>query len=273
MSLAYLFVPATDSRKIDKALTCGADVVIADLEDGVAGDQKAIARLTLRRHLCPWTGRNTEGVRLWVRCNAIESTEFAEDATLINELRPDAVMIPKCESADDIAAVAAAIPQGRLIPLLETAKGIHRIESIVTASPRIPRVAFGSVDFALDMGVEWTPAGGERMFAMGRIALVSRALGLEPPIDAVFALLDDAEAFRCAAHYGRAMGFYGKMIVHPKQLEILRDVYQPTTAQLEWAEKVIQSYEKSSTGALRIDGKLVDMPMVSSARRLLGRRV
>lgn len=270
MSLAYLFVPAIDQRKIDKALGCGADVVIVDLEDGVALEQKAAARETLRQHLCPWTGKDHAGVRLWVRCNALGTPDFAGDAELINELNPEAVMIPKCESADTIEAVASIIPRGALIPLLETARGVHRIESIIQASSRIPKVAFGAVDFALDMGVEWTPGGMERAFAMGRIAVISRALGLEPPIDAVFTLLNDDEAYRTDVQRGRDMGYYGKMIIHPKQLEILRDVYKPTPAQLQWAEKVIQCYEKNPDGALVLDGKLIDLPIVASARRLLG---
>ncbi len=264
---AALFVPADSERKIAKALESGAGTVILDLEDGVAAEAKAAARVLLPASL----GGRPQSVRLVIRCNAVGTTDFAADAALLPFLPVDGVMLPKAERATDIATLAEAMPEGEIVPLVETALGVLRLEEIATSSPRVRQVAFGSVDFGLDLGTGWTPEGDERRHAMGHIALVSRALGLLPPMDAVYPVLDDAEAFRRDAALGRRLGFGPKMVIHPRQAEWLADLFAPSEAELAWCRLAISAYEAAgAAGSLRVEGRLVDRPVYLQARQLLG---
>jgi len=263
---ACLFVPADRPDRAAKALQGPAGCVILDLEDGVAPDDKTAARA----HLPALLQTRPEEKRILVRCNAIGTAGFAADAAALRSLPVDGVMLPKCESASDIDAFADAVPQGEIVPLIETALGVLRLEEIATASPRVRQAAFGSVDFGLDLGTGWTPEGDERLHAMGRIALLSRALRLEPPIDAVFPVLDDVEAFRADARKGRRIGFGSKMVIHPRQVEWLAELYRPSDAEREWCRRAVAAYEAAgAAGALTVDGRLVDRPVYLRARQIL----
>ena len=131
-------------------------------------------------------------------------------------------------------------------------------------------MAFGSVDFALDLGVDWSEDGVERSYAMSKLVLASRALGLEPPIDAVFPVIDNKESFISDTKKGKQVGFYGKLVIHPKQIEWVNEVYTPSESQIEWCTKVINVYENlKNEGAIDLDGKLIDRPVYLLAKRLV----
>lgn len=271
MSLVYLFSPGDSRTKLGKAAASDADVIIVDLEDGVAEGGKQSARQCAFAFLDERRGGAFARPKpVVVRCNAASSPHFADDLRLVREGGADGVIVPKCESADDIRAAIEAAPDAEPIPLLETARGVRHLESIAACSPRIRKVAFGAVDFALDIGADWTVDGEERKYAMGQIVLLSRALGLESPIDAVFPLLNDKESFLRDAAVGKRMGFYGKMIIHPRHIDWVREAYRVPKEELEWCRKAVRLYESSAAvGSVELDGKLIDRPVYAKAKRLL----
>lgn len=270
MSLVYLFVPGDSEAKMEKAAASAADVVIIDLEDGVAEGSKAEARKLTYSFLEARLRCGNRSKPIVVRINPASSNHFAEDLRVVRESGADGVMIPKCERAEVVRAVVDAAPQAEPIPLLESAVGVRHVERIAAASERIRKVAFGSVDFALDIGAEWSNDGEERKYAMGQIVLLSRASGLEPPIDAVFPLLHDQEAFIRDAAYGKQIGFYGKMIIHPRHIDWVRNAYKVSEEHLEWCRSAVRLYESSAVaGSVQLDGKLIDLPVYAKAKRVL----
>lgn len=275
MSLVYLFTPGDSRSKLEKAAASGADAIIVDLEDGVAAESKAYARqqaFAFLEELRRGAGGPGPVKPVYIRCNPAGSPHFAEDLRLVREGGADGAMIAKCESADELRAANESAPRAELIPLIESARGVRHVEAIAAAvSGRVRQVAFGAVDFALDIGADWSVGGEERLYAMGQIVLLSRVAGLEPPIDAVFPLLDDERAFAKDAELGKRMGFYGKMIVHPRHIEWVRAVYRIPQEELAWCREAVRLYENAqSGGSVRLDGRLIDLPVYLRAKRKLG---
>ncbi|MEF3310737.1 CoA ester lyase [Paenibacillus sp. GYB004] len=271
MSLVYLFTPGDSRIKLEKAAGSDTDVVIIDLEDGVSAADKTFARQQTYAFLEEKRREASRNKPFVIRCNPANSPHFAEDMRLVRECGVVGVMIPKCEGAEELRAANEAAPLAELIPLIESARGVQQMEEIGTASDRIGKVAFGAVDFALDIGAGWSESGEERLYAMGRIVLLSRVAGLEPPIDAVFPLLDAKESFIKDAKLGKQVGFYGKMIIHPRHIEWVRDAYQIPKEELEWCRNAVRLYESMpSGGSVKLDGKLIDMPVYVNAKRRLG---
>jgi citrate lyase subunit beta/citryl-CoA lyase len=270
VKLVYLFSPADQAGKLEKAAASDADVVLIDLEDGVSVDRKEAARHQASAFLQSYGGRR-DYPRFVIRCNPAASPYFADDLQLLRECGVSGVMIPKCEGADEIRAIHDAVPQAELIPLLESAKGVHHVERIAESCAQVRRVAFGAADFALDVGADWSAGGEERKYAMGQIVLLSRVAGLEPPIDAVFPLLNDKEAFVRDAALGRQFGFYGKMIIHPRHIEWTREAYKVPEAELAWCRQAVRLYETGAgaAGAVQLEGKLIDLPVYTKAKRTL----
>ncbi|HWL51691.1 MAG TPA: CoA ester lyase [Chthoniobacteraceae bacterium] len=265
--LAWLFVPGDQGKRVGKALASDADAVIFDLEDGVAPEAKEAARETLREVAGAAGGSRA---KLWLlRVNGVDSPFFAGDLALAVELGCDGVMLPKCEHRADLERARAHLPETMaLVPLIESAAGVVRLAEIAGGDAHLPRAAFGSVDFALDLGVEWTPEGTERRFALERLALESRALGWLPPLGAVYPDVRDEAAFRREAETEKRLGFFGKMVIHPVQINWLREVYRASPEQLAWSRKVVEAYEAAGSGAVLLEGKLVDRPVYLRARRV-----
>ncbi|MDF2668931.1 MAG: citrate lyase subunit beta / citryl-CoA lyase [Paenibacillus sp.] len=270
MEQVYLFSPGDSRKKLDKAIGSGADVVIIDLEDGVAAEDKEQARHVVRTLLDEIRDRSNGRPRIMLRINPVSSVYFVDDMPLLQDERIEGVMIPKCEGAADIRSVAESNPNIDLIPLIESVAGVRYLEAIASADRRVRRVAFGAVDYALDLGAEWSACGDERKFAMGQLVFMSRALGMDPPIDAVFPVTKDKAALQVDTEYGRKVGFYGKMIIHPGQIEWVREVYRVTAEQLEWSTKVVHAYEqRSGVGSMELEGKLIDLPIYKKAKRIV----
>lgn len=270
MDIVYLFVPGNSERKIEKGIQSDADVIILDLEDAVPSHEKAFARTIIKETL-----EKLEDIipdkKVFVRINSITTPWFFDDLNLINSVNVNGIMIPKSESDIDIKVIdEKVVREVEIIPLIETAKGVLNCGQIIQSSTRVKKVSFGSVDFALDIGTDWTNSGEERKQAMGQIVLSSRAFGAEAPIDAVFPVLDNEELFVEDVNYGKKVGFSGKMIIHPKHIKLVKDVYQPTPEKLEWSKKVVDRYENTDDiGAIELNGKLIDLPVYKLAKKLL----
>lgn len=260
-----LFVPASRPERIAKALASGAGAIIVDLEDAVHVSAKESARHSLEDFLNQY-----EGAGIYVRINARGSAFFDEDLALCS--RQDKVigiMLPRAESAEDIRVVASA---GKpVLPLIETAKGLVAIHAIA-ASPAVSRMSYGALDLSDDLGIEGNTAGAETILDHCRyqILVSSRAAGLLPPIDTVFPVFDDYQAVLARARRARNMGFCGMLCIHPKQVSPVQSGFAPDAEQVQWAQKIIAAAE-SGEGAFKVDGQMVDAPVIAMAKTILER--
>lgn len=275
---SLLFVPANGERKIGKAFGSDADGVILDLEDAVAVSQKPAARETLAATLAAMRGRRPA----YVRVNAV-STPFGFRDLMALPLRDLAgVLLPKVESAHEAWAADWVLLQleaeqgmaPRSVPviaMIETARGLTHIDAIAAATPRVRRLAWGAVDFAHDTNAA---LGDPALTAQAHFALVraSRNAGLEAPIDAPGIDFSDPERLRADAQRARAMGFSGKLCIHPAQLAIVHEVFRPTADEIERARRIVSAFdaaEAAGSAAIAVDGQMIDYPVVLRARRVL----
>lgn len=260
-----LFVPATRPDRIAKARDSEADLVIVDLEDAVALEDKALARDALEQTL-----EEVPQARLCVRINAPGSEHFDADLDLCARLTGvSMIMVSKAESAMALRQVAAL--DRPLWPLIESASGLDWIAELA-AVEGVERLSFGALDLALDLDLESDTPGAEAILDQARYQLVlqSRLAGLAPPMAGVSPVLDDDEALHDTARYARQMGFGGMLCIHPRQLAPVHRAFTPGPEQLEWAQKVLAGAQTHG-GAFRVEGQMVDAPVIERARRLLTR--
>lgn len=256
---SYLFVPGNRADRFAAACNAGADVVLIDLEDAVAPAAKADARQAAAAWL-----RGSVGA--WLRINGADTPSFAEDLSLLTLPGLGGVMLAKAEEPESIAAIRRAAPSVPVIPLLESARGLWNIMALASA-PGVIRLAFGAVDFQLDLGID-----GERdelLMARSQLVLASRVAGRLPPVDGVTMALDDTEALARDVAYARRLGFGGKLCVHPRQVATINEGFRPSAAEVRWARRVVAAAAESGDNACRLDGKLVDRPVIDRARAIL----
>jgi citrate lyase subunit beta/citryl-CoA lyase len=262
LPITYLFVPGNRPDRFGKALDSGADAIILDLEDAVAPAEKDAARDSVGS----WLDRHrSESARVLVRINDDTSPWFESDIDLLRRVTPAGVMLPKAERAGQIAA--ALRPGGIVVPLIETALGLRGVNEIA-AAPGVQRLAFGTLDFAVDLEL----SGDERGLippAMA-IALASRCAGKVPPIAGVTPALDDDDALSRDLAFARAVGFTAKLCIHPRQVAAVRRALAPSEAELDWARRVIAAAE-GGAGAMQVDGRMVDRPVLLKAKSILDR--
>ena len=178
------------------------------------------------------------------------------------------VVLPKTENAAQIDRIAASLADGGfVIPIIETAKSINELDSIARAA-RVQRLAFGTIDYAVDLDLGEGDEG--LLYPACRIALASRAAGLAAPIAGVTADLGDEGRLRADVRFARACGFGAKMCIHPKQVDPIHAAFLPSNDEINWARRVIAAAE-ASPGAVQVDGKMVDRPVVARAMRILAR--
>lgn len=252
----FLFVPGDRPDRFAKALAAGADAVILDLEDAVAADAKPAARAAVADWLDP-------ARPVLVRLNGVDSPWFAEDAALADRPGVRAVVLPKAESRADIERIPAPV-----VALIETAKGVASIADIAAAR-NVVRVAFGAIDFMVDMGIS---EDAEALAAYrAQLALASRVAGLAPPIDGVSEAIHDAEAVAADTRRALRFGFTGRLCIHPAQVAPMHAAFRPTEAETAWARRVQAAVAESSSGALQVDGRMIDRPVIEKATRILER--
>lgn len=258
MDRSYLFAPGHNTKLLDKVFGAGADAVILDLEDAVPAEHKAEARRlvaeTVRSHPA------------WVRVNAARTDACAADLEAVAE-HAFGIRVPKAESAEDVRWVAERAPGKPLLCAIETARGVLAAQEIA-AAPSVRCLALGGVDLRRDLNIG--DGELETIYVRSHLVVVSRAAGLEPPIDSVYAQLSNEEGLRREAHFARRLGFFGKSAIHPKQIPILHAVFTPSEDELAWAGRVLTAFEASGGGAVQLeDGEFVDLPVAQRARRLL----
>jgi citrate lyase subunit beta/citryl-CoA lyase len=276
----FLFAPGNHARRVEKAFTVGADGVILDLEDAVAVAEKIATRevvVAALQHARPCLG--------YVRVNAT-TTEWGF-ADLMAIVRPglDGIVLPKAEEPDQLKAVdwmlanlerERGLPVGGidLIPIVETAQGLTRMEAMARAGTRVRRLAFGAGDMTLDLGMTWTREETELLPIRTQFVVISRAAGLEPPLDTVWTDLRDPDGFKQSVEHVRGLGFQGKMCIHPDQIAVANEAFAPTAAQVEEARRFVAAFEDAEArglASIQLEGKFIDYPIVNAARKLLER--
>ncbi len=275
----FLYTPGDDLRKIQKATGLDVDCICLDIEDGVAYSRKETARETISSTLAALDFGRSERL---VRINPIGSGLESLDLEAVLPCRPDGIVIPKVNSASQIAWVDHRISSFekknklsansiKLIPIIETALGLINLREISSSSPRLTALIFGSEDLAGEIGAKRSLEGWEIFYARSAVRLYAAAFDLQA-IDMVFIDIQDLEGLRKEAWQGARLGFDGKQIIHPNQIPIVKEAFTPGQDEIARATMIISEYErhqKSGSGVFVLDGKMIDAPMIKSARRLL----
>ncbi len=270
---AALFVPATRADRIPKALASGADAVIVDLEDAVAPQDKDSARAALdvalaHQHRASATAPSA-GPALWVRVNTGAPWSDQDLALCARHAAVQAVVVPKAESAQQMQAAFEACGRKPLVALIETAQGYARRDD-VASHPAVKRLAFGSIDFQLDLGI--SGEGDALLVFRSGLVLASRLAGLPAPLDGVTVEVANPEVVAADAARARALGFGGKLCIHPQQVGPVNAAFSPSPAEIEWAQRVVAACEASAGAAVAVDGKMVDRPVLLRAQALLAQQ-
>ncbi|GHD44729.1 CoA ester lyase [Mycetocola manganoxydans] len=273
LTMVALYAPADRPERFDKALDAGADAVIVDLEDAVAASRKADGRAALSDFAAKWEARGERAPTVQVRVNGSGSPAHDADLAAITGL-PIAfgVRLPKTQSAEDVATLRAALPGREVHALLESAISIERAFEIACSG--VSSIATGEADLRAELGV---PAGQEGeaglSWSRSRIVNAAAAAGLPAPLMAVFADVADLDGLDASCRAGRALGFAGRTAVHPRQLEVIRTVFTPDTADIARAQHIVDRVRFAAadgTGAFVLDdGTFIDVAMVRAAERVL----
>jgi citrate lyase subunit beta/citryl-CoA lyase len=204
-----------------------------------------------------------------VRINGSDTSWFDDDiAALVAHPGVAGIVLPKAETREQIEIVLAhAHPGLSLLPIVETARGFANLAALCTA-PRVARIVFGTLDFQLDLGIDGD--NEELHLFRSQIVLSSRLAGIGAPVDGVSTTLTDMEQIEADARRGRRFGFGGKLCIHPKQIDAIHRAYAWSEAEQAWAIRVLAAVETSNGAAVAVDGKMVDMPVILKARRIMG---
>jgi citrate lyase subunit beta/citryl-CoA lyase len=278
---SLLFCPATAPRPLSKLPSIGADAVAIDLEDAVTNERKRDARAELRAAL-----DNFARTRTYVRVNHPDTGLTEGDIRGIIHPNLDGIVLPKVEDRDTVRAadewlVTAERANGlepgsiSMLVLIESAIGVHRAAEILAASERIETGIFGFVDFMLNLGIDVIDTSEnteELLLARSMLVLAARVAGRRPPLDGPFIDISDKERFLRQCIQGRRLGFAGKMLIHPSQVEPTHQGFAPTAEEAEQARRVVEQFtgaEADGVAAIVVDGRLVDYPVMMRAQRII----
>lgn len=278
---ALLYMPGDDLHKIQKAIGLNVDTICMDIEDAVAHNRKADARATIAEALRTLDFGRSEKL---VRINPVGSGLEEDDLRAVLPAAPDGLVLPKVGDAEYIRWVsyqlteaerAAGRPEGSMIllALIETARGVVNLKEICQASPRLQGLIFGAEDLAGDIGAVRTRAGWEVFYARSAVVTHAAAFGLQA-LDMVFMDLHDIDGLREESEEGARMAYTGKQIIHPRQVEPVQAAYTPSAEAIDHARRVVEAAaqnQQAGAGAFVLDGKMVDMPVVRAAERIIDR--
>jgi citrate lyase beta subunit len=261
---SLLFVPGNDPHKLEKALSAGADAVVADLEDAVPAGEKETARRVVAERLAD---ARTASL-LAVRVNAAGTPFRDDDLHALAGLPLDLLVMPKA-TPEGVAELPREGPP--IVAVVESARGLKRAHE-TASTPRVAALALGAVDLGLELGLEPRPDGQEVLFARSQLVLDSAAAGIRAPFDLVHLDTRDQEGLERECRLARSLGFRGKLCIHLDQVEVVNRVFSPSERELERARRVVDVYERGAAegrGAVSLDGEMVDLPVVQRARQVL----
>ena len=279
---SWLYAPGNNAKLLDRVFTAGADAVILDLEDAVPPGAKAEARAMVAEAVQAHAG--LPGPYLSVRVNHPETGHAQDDVRAVVAPGLAGLRLPKVEDTATVrlvvgwiaeAEAAAGLAAGSiaLVCSLETARGVWNALDIAQADPRVKALTFGAVDFVRDLHLILGPDATETLYARSRLVLASRVAGIRPPLDSVYPHLLDDEGLERSTRQGRALGFFGRSALHPRQVPIINAVYTPTADEIAAAQAIVAAAAAAAatgTGALRLpNGEFVDIPVVRYAEDTL----
>ncbi|MEM2920269.1 MAG: CoA ester lyase [Candidatus Nitrosocaldus sp.] len=274
-----LFVPGNNPRFIEKAKTLRADIICLDLEDSVPIDEKGRARELVRDAL---KARSNYTSELYVRVNSPESMSIEDDLKgIVVADGLDGIVIPKVNEPEEVVRVASMLDDlerkhgiGKsieIMPSIESARGVVNAYHIASSSERVSALVFGVFDFMHDMGLEYSADAIGYSYARAKVPVDARAAGVHA-IDGIWQAIEDIDGLVRDATVGMRLGYKGKSIIHPNQIEPVHRVFVPSKEEVEWARKVVTALEdamRQGKGAVRLEGKMVDAVHYKRAKALL----
>lgn len=278
---ALLYTPGDDMKKIRKAASLGVDCICMDLEDGVAVNHKKIARETIAEALQLIDFSQSERL---VRINPVGSSLVDEDLDVVLPAKPDGIVIPKIESQEQISWVSDKILKVEkglgwtigeivIIVIVESALSIVNLKDIARSNSRLDALIFGAEDFAASVGAHRSQSGWEIFHARSAVVTHAAAFGLQA-IDMVYIDFNDTEGLKVQASQGAHLGYDGKQVIHPNQVDPVQEAFTPSDEEISTARVIIEAYDSHQIrgkGAFAIDGRMIDAPLVKSAQAVLER--
>lgn len=274
---SLLLCTPTFERHVQSALASRADAVVLDLETTIAEADKSVARGAASKVMA---GKHRPDI--FIRINEIDSPHVLDDLLALQTPGVRGLMLPQAEDRRQIVAldwILSRLEQRysrakpiEIVPLIETARGVEDLGSVLSASPRIRQATFGVADYSFDTGIRASRDESELAYIRMRLVHASRAAGLQPPIDTVWLDLNDSDGMQRALERSKREGFAGRLCIHPKQAEHVNRAFTPSAEEVANALKIVEAFEaamKNNVAAIRVDGRLVDLPIVSSAQRII----
>lgn len=275
---SMLYIPGNNPAMLQNAAVFGADSILLDLEDAVSIHQKDAARSLVKHALKSIHYKSTE---VTVRVNPLSSPFGRQDLEEIVPLQPDAIRVPKIELPEQIQAVEELVKkietrcgiskEIRIHPMIETALGVENAFHIARSSPRIDAITMGGQDLTADMGVQKTKGGDELLYARERLVMAAKACKISV-LDTVFADVNDEEGLIKETRMIKELGFDGKAVINPRQIEPVHMVFAPRPEEIALAKKIVaamEEAEKKGQGVISVDGNMVDAPVVVRAQKIL----
>ena len=279
---SFLYVPANREKFLEKALGLPSDAFIFDLEDSVPVPEKENARAGVKAY-----APKVAGERVWVRTNGLETGMAEADLDAVIGVKGVVgVFLPKVESRDEVVRwdrMISALEKARglaagatkLVLSIESAKGVLNAYDMSLGAARVASLTFGGAqdgDLNTDLGCVWSIDGPEMMHARCHTLLCARAARFDTPLDCVFADVRDAEGFERDTALSRRLGYRGRKLIHPAQIEPCNRLYRPSAAELDYYARVIEAFDQAlaqGSAATTVDGRMVDLAMANAARRVL----
>lgn len=268
---SWLYVPGHRADRVAKALDAGADAVVIDLEDAVPAAQKDAARELTAALLDERDGAGATGPQVWVRINPPGTEPGRRDVAALAERRLDGLRVPRADDPEEVREVAerTAAP---LQLLLETARGLWRARELGEAHELVAGIGLGEADLAADLLVDRDEG---LAWARGAVVAAARAAGLPSPVQSVWTDVGDPDGLRASSEVGRASGFFGRSVIHPRQIDTVHDVYTPSAEEVGAAEAIVataaEAAARGEVAALDANGRFVDPAVVARARTVLDR--
>jgi citrate lyase subunit beta / citryl-CoA lyase len=276
---SMLYIPGNNPAMIQQGGVYGADSILLDLEDAVALNQKDAARILVKNMINVIDFYDSE---VCVRVNHLSTPFGLADLEVIVPLQPSAIRYPKTESAEEVAELLQIIekiedrhglPHNKMTlhAMIETAMGVQNVFNIASQFDRVDAITIGGQDLTADMNIVYTPDGAGIDFARKRIVMAAKASHIDV-IDTVFPDVNDEEGLRKETEYAKRIGFTGKAVINPRQIEIIHEVYTPTDEEIRKAYRIVKEFRTNSAagiGVFAIDGKMIDAPIVRRAEYIL----
>jgi len=261
LARSCLFIPGDRPERFEKGWASAADEIILDLEDSVSAANKTVARLNADK----WLSSHRPAL---LRINGSETPWYRKDLELLQNPGLRGILVSKAEKFENSLIQTCTALSKVLIPLIETALGFRRARELADC-PNVERLAFGHLDFQSDLGIN--DDGDALLYFRSELVLVSRLAGIAPPLDGVTVSVGSLKTVRADALRSKLLGFGGKLCVHPRQVEIVNQVFSPTKQELTWARTVVGAFEEAQGAAIAINGKMIDRPIALQAMRILER--